>query len=107
MSQTRGGNNGQLTLDRPEWRWEYDLPVVETAKNNHRSTLHWPDETADEPRPACEDGGYGVSSASSDVEWTAKELTGGLAAFRRPCTDGRCLQRLARAARQLEVEFDG
>lgn len=100
MSRAGRRSTGQLRLDRPAWRWEYENPVIETVKNNHRSTVHAVDPDADEPTPAC--GGCG----NHDTDWTAKELVGGLAAFRRPCTHPHCMQPLARKARQLGVRFD-
>lgn len=97
-------DDGQLTLDLPEWRWEFNNPVVETCSNNYESIVHWPDLDSDEPEPACNGGRYG---GRDDVDYTAKELLGGLAAFRRPCPHPNCMQPLVRKARELEVEFDG
>lgn len=107
MSRANWVDDGQLTLDRPtRLLWQFDHPVLETKKNNHESVLHWPDLASDpdDPTPACGGPGFGNADA---VDYVIKELTGGLAAFRRPCPKDECRHRLQEMADELEVEFNG
>lgn len=85
------------------WARGFENPVVETSSNNHRSIIHWPDIAADHPQPACDGGRWG---GREDVEYVAKELTGGLAAFRVPCDNEKCRKKLEALADELGVEFD-
>lgn len=92
---------GMILEPQPAWVQEYENPVIETAAGTRHKNIHAPDRTAAEPRPAC------VGRGLPETDWIAKELNGGLAAFRQPCSSDECLQELARTARELQARFDG
>jgi len=83
-------------------QWHAGPTVVESS--GQTDTVHAPDTGSDEPLPACK------ASASNGLEngreWVPKRLTGGLAAFRRPCRCHECQSELQKLAEELGVEYD-
>lgn len=92
----------QPTLDDFE-QWHAGPVVVQTSGSNSK-TVHAPDEDADEPKPACKLAAN--AGVDENRKWLPSRLTGGLAAFRRPCKCDECHDRLVALADELEVEFD-
>lgn len=45
----------------PGWLEGYKDPVVRTQGRGHNSTMHRPDSSADEPKPACSQANAGNS----------------------------------------------
>lgn len=62
---------------RPDWLREFDTPAVRAGV---RDKQHKPDQTADDPQPAC------GAPVSDNVDWTAEERD----EHRAQCHHQRC-----------------